>query len=157
MSERAGARIGVAEWIHREHGPAARVAIGDAGIVGYVLDNPIEDLFGLNTRRFTHELSRNRRAHVREVVAARPELVVLVSRERARFEPRYATDRHAFEAPGFAEEYALAHRVLSAAESYHYFVFALGPGPDEPVTETRRDPDPAAAIRRARRMVELAR
>lgn len=118
-------RVRVAAFIAESYPASTRVAVGDGGVVGYALLNPLIDTFGLNDERFTHRFGRHRRAYTGFVLTTRPDLVVVVSKDRRRFVPRYKTDEFLVTHRPF-RRYRHVHTIESPVEPYHYFVYAGG-------------------------------
>jgi hypothetical protein len=156
LAERLRVRVTVAEVVLREADPGAAVATGDVGALGYLLDAPLHDLFGLNSEEFARDFRRERRPFVRRVMERRPPVLALVSRDPERFDPRWATDGYALGAPGATGEYGLWVRVRSRAEPYHSFVYRHG-FHGEPRDVPVREEDAAAAVRRVRALARSLR
>ena len=119
---RTSLRTDLVRWMQEHSKPTDRVAIGDVGLVGYLLPNPIVDLFGLNSTRFTHEMKGNRRKFVRSIVSDRPELIVLVSRTPKKWLPKYGTDKHVTKARVFRKHYRLEARLPAPIGRYSYWI-----------------------------------
>jgi hypothetical protein len=153
MNTRMRSRIQVAHVIARALPADATVAIGDVGAVGYMLQNPILDAFGLNSRAFIHEHERSRRRYVKSLRARDPDAIVVVSRKRKRWKKRYQTGEYLRAGDDFAERYVKIATIVSPSEGYHYWVFArrglVGERPASAPIEA--DKDIAAAIDRAAR------
>jgi hypothetical protein len=149
LTERVRDRIAVAEWIHHNTPREQPVAVADAGAIGYLLDRPVYDLFGLNDPDFVHQHGKQRRAYVRSVMRKKPKVVAVVSRDPDRFERRWGTGNHAVRSKGFADKYRRTHRVLSTTEPYHYFIYVRS-GIESDSSETRAAGRPAKQLRRLR-------
>jgi hypothetical protein len=124
LNTRIVSRAQVAALIAERALTRETVAVEDVGVIGFVLPNPIADLFGLNDERYTHVLASKEGAYVRSVMAHAPGFVVVVSWDPDRLKPRYAAGRIAVTTPKFGKHYVVVTVVRSPTERYHYFVFA---------------------------------
>jgi hypothetical protein len=123
LNTRIVSRAQVASFIAERFAAGKSVAVEDVGVIGFVLPNPIVDLFGLNDERFTHALATKDGEYVRTVMARGPGLVVVVSRSPDQLRPRYAAGRLAVTTPNFFTRYRHVAVMRSAAEQYHYWIF----------------------------------
>lgn len=140
-------RVRVAAFISESYPASTRVAVGDGGVVGYALLNPLIDTFGLNDERFTHRFGRRRRAYTAFVLTTRPDLVVVVSKDRRRFVPRYKTEEFLVMHRPFGR-YRHVHTIESLVEPYHYFVYAAEGLPSRTTVRSvvRGAPNPGSLI-----------
>ncbi|MEZ4384910.1 MAG: hypothetical protein R3A79_26505 [Nannocystaceae bacterium] len=120
--QRYAARLRVAAALGERLDPAARIAVGDVGVIGYVLPNPIVDAFGLNDRAFTGRFARHRKRWVDAILRARPDAVVLVSKSVHEQRGPYRTDDHFAEHPIFRQDY-LFDQAIAGPQGYHYRIY----------------------------------
>ena len=94
----------LAAWLRRTH-PGATVALTDCGLLPYASDARIIDLWGLNDS----EISRQGFDPDR-LLARRPDVLVLASRDASTFKPRFPMDGLLQSHPLVARGYRLAGR-----------------------------------------------
>lgn len=123
LSGRTEAREALANWLRQRAKPDDRIAIGDIGLVGYRLSNPIVDLFGLNDVDFAHRFNRDRQPYALSLLQTKPEFIVVVSKHPEKFEHKYKTDTYLLDAPGFDDDYALRTRIEAPRGRYSYWVY----------------------------------
>jgi hypothetical protein len=122
LNDRMRSRFQLAVTLAETLPADAWIAIGDVGAVGYLLENPIHDAFGLNSLHFTHEHEGAHIEFIKPILAQDPDAIVVVSKERKKFERRYWTDRHLQSEKDFKKTYGRVAVVPSEAE-YFYFVY----------------------------------
>ena len=116
-------RARVAAFIAEGYGASVRVLVQDVGVIGYALQNPIIDSFGLNSEAYTHTFQRKRRRYLQAVLETRPDVLVLVTKHANELVPQYMTDDAISKQAAFTE-YRRVHVVRSASERYHYMIYA---------------------------------
>jgi hypothetical protein len=116
------ARLRVAAALGEALTHEARVAVGDVGVIGYVLPNPIADAFGLNDRAFTRRFARHRKRWVDAILREHPDAVVLVSKSVHEQRGPYRTDDHFAEHPIFRQDY-LFDQAIAGPQGYHYRIY----------------------------------
>jgi hypothetical protein len=140
LHERIVSRIAVAKSLRSCLEADAVVAIGDVGVVSFVLPNPVRDSFGLNDPELRSLPAKDR---ADSLVSQGPEAIVLVSRDTsAPHRYRYASDRAIAESDGLRNGYRPLVTIASAVERYHYLVFVrrdlppCDPGVQTPLTRS---------------------
>jgi hypothetical protein len=107
-----------------EHFPSAfSVAVDDAGVIGFVLENRILDIFGLNDEQFVHRYARRQRSYERSLLAQSPALVVAASSNPNVFRACYSSSYFLIRDRAFGQRYKRFSIVRSPREDYHYFIF----------------------------------
>ncbi len=122
FEQRMVGRMKVADYLHARLTDDATVAIGDVGLVGYLLANPILDAFGLNSREFADGSQHERRDYWQSIPARAPDAIVLVSGARDEFRPKYLSGRIVRKNPNFWRNYAGHAAKISAGGGYVYWV-----------------------------------
>jgi hypothetical protein len=123
MGERMLSRARVAAFVVQHFPVSYRVAVGDAGVISYVLSNPIIDVFGLNDERLTHQFGGNHRKYNRALIAERPELFVLTSSSLDDLAPRFSVERGIVRDSRFKARYVWVRKIAARTKDYHYWVF----------------------------------
>lgn len=158
MSARARSRVELAEWLHDNLGAEQTIAMGDIGIVSYVLDNHFIDTFGLNDPDFIREHTGERRPHVRSALRRKPDAIIVVSTSADEPAGLYAAGRQILRSQTLGKHYAAVHVVTSPIEDYHYWVFIRGAEARAPSSsETDEGQTPARLIRQLRHRVATGR
>jgi len=134
LGERMAGRMKLADVLHARLTVDATIAIGDVGIVGYLLENPILDAFGLNSREFADGSPVQRYAYWATIPRRAPDAIALVSRTAGEFRPRYLLGRIALQHPESWKDYSEDPIQLSAGPGYVYWVHF------RPQTSAVRDP-----------------
>lgn len=120
--QRILARLRVASYLGANLDRQASVAVGDVGVIGYVLPNPIADAFGLNSREFTGRFALHRKRWVDHIVRQRPDAIVLVSKSLHEERGAYRTDDHFAAHPIFRQDYVFEEAVAGPS-GYHYRIY----------------------------------
>ena len=123
LEERMAGRMKLADFLHTRLRNDATVAIGDVGVVGYLLANPILDSFGLNSREYADSTQRQRWFYWGTVPGREPDAIVLTSRSQRMFRSRYASGMQIYKRPDFVEHYSGKATKISAGPGYIYWVF----------------------------------
>jgi len=117
------ARLDAAAWLRANTPPGSAFTISDAGLVpAQAGGRRAFDQLGLNEAMIqrTGPLPAWRRASL--ALAARPEALLLLSRDPERFSPKYAVDSAVTKDPRF-RAYRLAHVARGEGCRYHLFVY----------------------------------
>jgi hypothetical protein len=122
FEQRMVGRMKVADYLHARLTDDATVAIGDVGLVGYLLANPILDAFGLNSRDFADSPQHERRDYWESIPARAPDAIVFVSEARDEFRPKYLSARVIRKNPDFWRNYAGNPAKIPAGGGYVYWV-----------------------------------
>ncbi len=121
MNERLLLRVRVADWLSAHLDPEARILVTDVGTIGYLLPNPIDDAFGLNSVDFPHRFARKRGRYVRALAERSPDAIVVTSRYPDRYERVYVVDNHLRKLVLDAG-YPRSEVVRNALAPFHYWI-----------------------------------
>jgi len=122
LEQRMAGRMKVADFLHARLTDEATVAIGDVGIVGYLLVNPILDAFGLNSREFADSSQYERLDYWESIPARAPDAIVLVSRAGDEFRPKYLLGTIVRKSRDFSRDYTEKAARIAAGKKYVYWV-----------------------------------
>jgi hypothetical protein len=123
LNSRMVARAEAARFVAQRFDARASVALEDVGVVSYALPNPVLDLLGLNDERYVHAIGKGRSAHALTVLQQQPEVIVLASKRRDRFEAQYRPGGLLPRFHGFTRHYRHVHTASAPLDRYHLFVF----------------------------------
>jgi arabinofuranosyltransferase len=123
LNGRIEARMQVAAVLLRIAQPSETVSVDDVGVIGYVVQNPVRDQFGLNDESFVHEYGGRRVDYLRDLMAKGPRGVVIASRSRANLWPYYASEAVLAKYLTEKNGYVLERVVPSNEATYSYFVY----------------------------------
>jgi hypothetical protein len=122
LEQRMAGRMKVADFLHARLTEDATVAIGDVGMVGYLLVNPILDAFGLNSREFADSSQYERLDYWESIPVRAPDAIVLASRAAAEFRPKYLFGTIMGKSRDFSRDYAERAARIGAGGRYVYWV-----------------------------------
>ncbi len=123
LNGRMEIRAEVAATIQNMFPSTYPIAIGDCGAVGFILKNPILDIFGLNSEEFIHKYKRKRKKYAKKLLDRNPAAVVMVSKSRNKFIPRNYSDKRVYKIRNFDDRYQHIYVFDSKWEKFNYFLF----------------------------------
>ena len=123
LNGRMEIRAEVAATIQNMFPSTYPIAMGDCGAVGFILKNPILDIFGLNSEEFIHKYKRKRKKYVKKLFKKNPAVVVMVSKSRDKFVPLSYSYKRVHKIRDFDDRYKRMFVFDSKWEKFNYFIF----------------------------------
>ncbi len=114
--DRAHRPLGV--FVREAYPPGTVLALSDCGLVPYVSEARILDLWGLNDRTIAR-----RGFDAVEVLDRKPDLIALVSRDADRLDPFFGWEGALAAQPRFLREYRWVRTFASTPYDYHLFLY----------------------------------